>query len=137
MSLGFPETLRNAQLDAVTAAADAGAGPALLRVYDPGPSFTGRPVPTGDPVTDQVLLVEIICADPFAPAASGGQLLPTIPATATILADGTATWFRVVDSDGTFVMDGDVGSDMVITDPALINGEPFDINTWTIFASNG
>lgn len=127
---GFATAIRNQWLDDITAAADAGAGPALVRVYD------GTRPATGAAITTENLLVECTCDDPFAPGASGGVLSPTLPVTATIGAAGTATWYRVVTSAFAFVWDGDVGLDMIINFPTLVNGEPFDITAWTITAPN-
>lgn len=133
MSAGFNVTLRNAMLNLITAAADAGAGDALLRVYDDG--TVGRPA-TGAAVTDQVLLVESDMATPFAAGAAAGVLTVTLPPSATILASGFATWFRVVDSTGGFVMDGDVGVEMIINFPDLVLGEPFDVTSFAVTAGN-
>lgn len=127
---GFATSVRNAWLDAITTAVNAGAGPGLVRVYN------GTRPATGAAITTETLLVESTCADPFAPAASAGVLAPTLPATATILASGLASWYRVVTSASGFVWDGDVGVDMSINFPNLVLGEPFDITSWSITAPN-
>lgn len=48
---------------------------------------------------------------------SGGTAL-----TATIATSGTATWFRVSNLDGVAIFDGDVGSDMTLSNTSLIQG---------------
>lgn len=76
---------------------------ALLRIY----SGT-QPAGGGAPTT---LLAELTCdVTAFAPAATGGVLtLNGITADTAANASGTATWFRIVQSDGsTWVIDGDV-----------------------------
>ena len=127
----FTEAIRNDMMDLITAAVDVGSGPGLVRVYD-----GTRPAP-GAAITTETLLVECTCDDPFAPPTAAGLLEPTLPVTATILADGLATWYRVVDSDDDWVWDGDVGVDMIINFPDLVTGEPFDMTSWAITAGNG
>ena len=102
MALAFDTvSIRNAFLDAITTRAGASA---KLRVYD------GTRPATGGTATS--LLAELTCNATFAPAASGGVLtLNAITQDSSADATGTATWFRIVKSDGTtFVMDGNVGT---------------------------
>lgn len=104
--------------DAITTAAGASA---LLRFY----SGT-RPATAGAVTT---LLAELTCNATFAPAASGGVLtLNAITTDSSANATGTATWFRIVKSDGTtFVMDGDVGtsgSDINMNTVSFVSGGP-------------
>ncbi len=103
MALGFSTTLRNARADAITTAAG---GSALLRIYD------GTRPATAAAITSQVLLAELTCNATFAPGASSGVLtLNSITADSSANATGTATWARLVKSDGTtFVMDMSVGT---------------------------
>lgn len=118
MALGLSTTIRNAMADAITTAAGASA---LLRFY----SGT-RPATAGTVTT---LLAELTCNATFAPAASGGVLtLNAITTDSSANATGTATWFRIVKSDGTtFVMDGDVGtsgSDINMNTVSFVSGGP-------------
>lgn len=101
MTLGYAVGLRNAQLDAITTFAGS---LAKLRIY------SGTRPATGGTATTQ--LAELTCNSTFAPASSGGVLtLNAITADSSADATGTATWFRIVKSDGTtHVMDGDVGT---------------------------
>jgi hypothetical protein len=101
MTIGMSTALRNARLDAITTAAGANA---KLRLY----SGT-RPATGGTPTT---LLAELTCGSTLAPAASGGVLtLNAITSDSSADASGTATWARLVKSDGTtHVMDMDVGT---------------------------
>ena len=114
MALAFDTvSIRNAFLDAITTRAGASA---KLRVYD------GTRPATGGTATS--LLAELTCNATFAPAASGGVLtLNAITQDSSADATGTATWFRIVKSDGTtFVMDGNVGT----------AGSDFNLNTVSI-----
>lgn len=130
MALGYSSTLRNAQLDAVTTAAG---GSALLRIYD------GTRPATGGTATTK--LAELTCNATFAPAASGGVLtLNSITQDASADATGTATWFRIVKSDGTtFVMDGSVGTsgaDLNLNSTSITSGGTVSVTSFTITAGN-
>lgn len=95
--------LRNARLDAVRDAIDAGGGAGSLRIY-PGARVGDPSTPPG-----QVLLVEAEFQRPCAPDASAGVLTFAALTEPTILADGTAAWARIVDSTGTGLVDLDIG----------------------------
>jgi hypothetical protein len=113
MALGLDPTLRNNRLDQITARAGASA---LLRIYD------GTRPATGGAAT--VLLAELTCNATFAPAAAGGTLtLNAITQDSSANATGTATWFRLVQSNGTtLVFDGSVGT----------SGQDLNLNTTSI-----
>ncbi len=103
MAVAFVAALRNARLDAITTKMDAGAGAGKLRIYNGTRPATGGAATT--------LLAELTLADPSAPAASGGTLtLNAITQDSAADATGTATWARIVDSDGNFVMDCNVAA---------------------------
>ena len=130
MALGYNETLRNNQLDEITARAGASA---LLRIYDGSRPATGG--------TATTLLAELTCNATFAPAASSGVLtLNAITADSSANATGTATWFRIVQSGGsTHVMDGNVGtsgSDMNLNSTSITAGGSVSITSATITAGN-
>lgn len=132
MALGFAATTRNGWLDNVNTLLNAGAGAALIRIYDGVRPATGGAATT--------LLAELTCSDPAAPAASGGVLtFSAITQDSSANATGTATWFRMVDSAGTFVMDGSVGtsgSDLNLTSTSIVATEPVSISSATITAGN-
>jgi hypothetical protein len=111
MTIAYDVSIRNASMDAITTRAGASA---LLRVYDS--TGAGRPA-TGGAITTQVLLAELTCNATFAPSASGGVLtLNAITQDSSANGTGTATWGRIVKSDGTtFVCDFDAGADVVTT----------------------
>jgi hypothetical protein len=128
-------SIRNAMLDLITTRAGNGA---LLRIYDS--TGTGRPA-TGGAVTTQVLLAELTCGTPFAASAASGVLtLSSITQDSSANNSGTATWFRIVKSDGTsFVLDGNVGasgSDLNLTTTTIVSGQPVSVTSFTITEGN-
>lgn len=135
MALGYDASIRNTGLDAITTRAGASA---LLRIYDS--TGAGRPA-TGAAVTTQVLLAELTCNATFAPAASGGVLtLNAITQDSSANATGTATWFRIVKSDGTtFVLDGNVGtsgSDLNLVTTSIVITQPVSVTSFVITDGN-
>ena len=122
---GYATNLRNARQDAITTFAG---NAALLRAYD------GTRPATGGAATTK--LAEWTLGTPFAPAAAGGVLSPTLPADVVGLADGTVTWFRIVKSDGvTHVMD--LGSGEVTVNTTIIQtGAPCKVLGFTITEGN-
>jgi hypothetical protein len=115
MTIGIVTAVRNAMLDAINTALNAGAGAALLRIYD------GTRPATGGTATN--LLAELTCTDPAAGAAASGVLtFSAITQDASANATGTATWCRLVDSTGGIVLDGSVGT----------SGADYNLNTTSI-----
>lgn len=130
MAVTYNETLRNNRLDEVTAFAG---NAALLRIYSgTRPAFGG---------SAGVLLAELTCGTPFAPPATGGVLTANEIADDTAAnASGIATWFRVVQSNGTTaVLDGDAGTsgtDLVLSNTNFIEGGNVSIESFTISGGN-
>lgn len=132
MALAFVEALRNARLDEITAKIDAGTGAGKLRIYDGTRPATGG--------TATTLLAELTMSDPSFPAASSGQM------TANAITDdssadntGTATWFRIVDSDNNFVVDGDVGtsgSDLNLNSTSITAGVTVEVTSLVLTEGN-
>lgn len=131
MALAYDrDSIRNAMLDAITARAGNGA---LLRIYDGSRPATGGAATT--------LLAELTCGTPFAGAAALGVLTANaITQDASANATGTATWFRIVQSDGTtFVLDGSVGtsgSDLNMTSTSIVATQPVSISSFVITEAN-
>lgn len=130
MTLGLNATLRNNMLNDITTRAGASA---LLRIYDGTRPATGG--------TATTLLAELTCNATFAPAASGGVLtLNAITQDSSANATGTATWFRIVASDGTtHVLDGSVstsGSDLNLNSTSIVATGTVSISSFTITAPN-
>lgn len=132
MALGIATTVRNGMLDQIKTALDAGVGAALIRIYDGVRPATGGPATT--------LLAEPTCSDPSAAAAASGVLtFSAITQDSSANATGTATWFRMVDSAGNFVLDGSVGtsgSDLNLTTTSIVATQPVSISSATITAGN-
>lgn len=132
MALGFLVALRNNELDEITALIDAGAGAGLIRIYDGTRPATGG--------TATTLLAELTCSDPSFPAASSGAMTANaITDDSSANATGTATWFRVVDSNGAFVLDGDVGtsgSDLNLDSVSITVGQTVSISSFVLTAGN-
>ena len=132
MALAFPVAIRNGWLDNINTALNAGAGAALIRIYD-----GARPATGGAPT---LLLAELTCTDPAAPGAASGVLtFSPITQDASANNTGTATWFRMVDSAAAFVLDGNVGtsgSDLNLTTTSIVATQPVSITSATITAPN-
>ena len=130
MALAYAVGIRNSMLDAITTAAGASA---LLRIYDGTRPATGG--------TATTLLAELTCNATFAASASGGVLtLNSITQDSSANATGTATWFRIVKSDGTtHVLDGNVGtsgSDLNLTTVSIVATQPVSVTSFTITEGN-
>lgn len=112
----YATTLRNAMMDAITTAIDAGVGAGLLRYYD-----GVKPASCGTATT---LIAELTMSDPSAVAAAAGVWSASaVTDDPSANATGDVTWARLVDSTGTCVMDltaGDVGTEEVVLDNASI-----------------
>ena len=118
-NLKFATATRNGRADAITTRAGASA---LIKLY------------TGTQATDantalgaQTLLATLTCNATFAPGASSGALtLNSITSDTNAAATGTATWFRMLKSDGTtVVMDGSVGTsgcDLNLNTTSIVSG---------------
>ena len=130
MATGYSTTLRNAQLDAITTAVGS-AG--KLQIYD-----GARPT-TGGTATNK--LAEFTLGSPFAAAAASATLSPTLPSNVSGLLAGTATWFRITTSGGTFVIDGSVtatggGGDLQLNSTTVSVGATVSISSFSISRGN-
>jgi hypothetical protein len=131
MALAYTTTTRNNMLQQIIDAMDAGAGAALWRIYD-----GARPASGGAATT---LLAELTCSDPSATKAAGVLTFSAITSDASANATGTATWMRIVDSTGTFAVDGSVntaGSDLNLNSTSITIAQQVDITSATITEGN-
>ena len=132
MAIGFPASLRNAILNEITTAIDAGSGAGKIRGYDGTRPATGG--------TATTLLFETTFSDPSSPAASGGVLTANaITEDSSANATGTATWGRVVDSDDNFVLDfsiGTSGADLIMVTTSIVAGTEQSISSFVITDGN-
>lgn len=126
MSLQLDDATRNAMGDALTTqVGNAG----QLRIYSGAAPADETVAATG------TLLAQHTLGSPFAPAASGGVVSPTLPANVNASATGTAGYWRVYTSGGTSKhqgLCGTSGSDMNLNTLSLVSGGPVQINSWTL-----
>ena len=129
--------LATSMATALNNAVNAGTGPGRLRLYtDP------RPAGPNVGITTQTLLADIQLNDPAFSNSGGVLTLITSPPVSDPSADatGTATWGRIVDSDGNAVIDGNVGtsnSSINLNTTSIVAGSPVTINSGTITVPTG
>jgi hypothetical protein len=119
---------RNAALDNILAHANSG----LLRIYD-----GTQPTDADTAVGSQVLLAELTMnATAFAAASGGSASANAITSDSSANASGTATWFRLVKSDGaTVIMDGSVGTsgaNLNLNSAAISSGAQVSVSSFTV-----
>lgn len=134
MAIKQTTAVRNAQLDALSSQAGASA---RLRIYN-----GTRPANANTAITSQTMLVELTCnASGFAAAASGGVLTANAISNGTAAATGTASWFRLWQSNGTTaIMDGDVstaGADLNLNNTSIATGQTVSVSSFTITDGDG
>lgn len=129
MALAYSTTVRNAMLDSITTAIGA---TGLFRIYD-----GTRPASGGAATT---LLAQLTFSATSAPAAASGVLtFNAITQDSSADATGTATWFRMTTSGGTFVVDGNVGtsgSDLNLTTTSIVITQPVSVSSCVITEAN-
>jgi hypothetical protein len=131
MALGYNPTLRNNQLADIGTLIDGGAGPGLLVLY------SGTRPATGGAITSEIATMTF--SDPSMGTPSGGSVTANAITADASATGGTATWFRVTDSAGGHVMDGDVGtsgSDLNLNNTVISAGANVAINSFVITAGN-
>jgi|SRR5437764_8492033 arylamine N-acetyltransferase len=131
MAASFNSVIRNAYMDTITSQAGPGA---KLRVYN-----GTRPTTGGGALSGNTLLAEIaLNATAFAPASVNGTITVNAAAgAATAAATGTASWARIVKSDGTtWVMDLDVGTDITVSPTAIQSGAQVTLTSGSFAAGN-
>lgn len=121
---------KNAAADAVAVLCNTG----YIRIYDS--TGTGQPADPDSAVTTQVLLAELrFGATAFGAAAAGVATANAITSDASADATGTATWFRVLKSDGTTkVFDGSVGTataNLILNSVSIVIGASVAITAMT------
>lgn len=134
MTIAYATAVRNSRMAEVSAAVDGGAGAGTIRIYN-----GTRPASGGTATT---LLAELSFSDPAFSAPSGGVLTANaIAADTSADATGEATWFRVVDSTGAFVLDGSVGvtgsgADLELNSVNIGAGQRVEITSFEITEGN-
>jgi len=134
MALGFTVAARNNRLDEITALIDAGTA-GFLRIYD-----GTRAANADTAVGVQTLLAELTMnATSFPAASSGAMTANAITDDSSANATGTASWFRITDSAGAAVVDGDVGtsgSDLNLNTTAITSGVAVSITSLVLTDGN-
>lgn len=126
---------QNAGVSAIVALANAGSGPGKLRIYD-------GTMPAPASAAAGTLCVEITLDDPAwgSPTAGAAPLSDLDPVNWS--ADGSVDYFRVVDSDGNLVLQGDVtvtagtGS-LKLSSITAVTGSPVDVQSLTVTLPSG
>ncbi|MDH5528350.1 MAG: hypothetical protein OEY97_13750 [Nitrospirota bacterium] len=139
MAASIGTAMKNIMLDRTlrgTGAATNGVldgGTAVLEIYD-----GVRPANADTAVTTQVLLASLpLPASAFAAAAAGASSLSAQIQDNLADASGTATWFRLRDSAGTYVIDGSVtatggGGDIELSDVNILANGTVTITAFNI-----
>jgi hypothetical protein len=105
---------------------------ALIRIYD-----GTQPAGPGTAVTTQTLLATFTGNAAGFGTVSGGVLTASAVASTTAAASGAATWFRILTSGGTAVIDGTAGlaadgDDMTLTANPLTSGQTINFTSLTL-----
>lgn len=131
LALAYASAVRDNMLQQIINAMDAGAGPGLWRIYN-----GTRPASCGTATT---LGAELTLSDPSATKTGGVLTFSAITPDASANASITASWFRIVDSTGTCVIDGNVGtsgSDLNLNSTTITVGQEVSITAATITEGN-
>lgn len=133
MALTFATATRNASAESIGALLDGG----KLILY------TGsRPASANTAITDQTKLAEVPFNNPAFGSASNGTVTATAISNVTPIADGEATWARLVDSGGSTVMDASVsesggGGDVILGDTQISTGVDLVVVSITLTQPSG
>jgi len=132
MALSYIATLKNSMLDEITTAIGASG---LLRIYDGTP-----PANADTALSGNTLLATLALSATAAPAASGGVLtFSTISDDTSADATGTASFFRLLTSGASAVVQGTVGtsgSDINFNSVSFVTGGNVAVSSLTITAGN-
>lgn len=120
----------SAAADAVVDLIDAGAAAGKLRIYD-----GSQPATADTAVSGQTLLAELTFSDPaFGAASNGVATANAITGDTSADATGTASWFRVLDSNNVVIFDGTVGTasaDLILNTVSIVAGAAVSITALT------
>ena len=126
MSIRIASAAAIAACNAINALVDGGSAGGKLNIY-----AGSRPATVDTAVSGQTLLVSFTLGDPSFGAATdvtdGGQATANSIAAVQAAATGTATWFRVFDSDNAPIFDGDVtntagSGDLKLSSVSIVSG---------------
>lgn len=135
MALQYTDTVRNNKLTQVANAINAGTGAGAFKIYSGTP-----PADESTALSGNTLLATLTCSDPCQSSITGGVLtFNTITDDSSADATGTATFFRIWDSDSNVVLQGTVGTsgaDLNMVDTSITAGEAVSISSYTITDNN-
>lgn len=136
-TISISNAAAKAGLDAIVDLIDAGTGTAtgLLNIYSGTP-----PADADASLSGNTLLATLTLTNPASGSASDaapGALatFATITEDSSADANGTATFCRVVDRDGTVVIQGDVGTSsafLIVASTSLVAGQPVQCSSMTL-----
>jgi len=123
----------NAACDAMAALANAG----KLRIYS-----GSQPTDADTALSGQTLLAELTMGNPaFNAAVAGVATATAITSDPSADATGTATWFRLLQSDGTTVIsDGSAGTssaDLILATTSIVAAAVIAVTAFTLQESKG
>ena len=130
-NLKYSNGTRNAQQQGLITYAGTGS---IIRLYD-----GSQPANANTAISTQTLLVDLTIAGGFGTDSNGTITLGAVTS-GTAAASGTASFFRIVKSDGTtVVMDGSVGtsgSDLNLNTTTVASAQTVSITAGTIIRAN-
>ena len=135
MAMGFSEDVRNARAQVFVDKMDAGSSAAVINFYN------GVRPATGAALTTQTLLGTVTMGDPSG-TVSGGVLTGTSTTQdLSVDNDGTLRWARILDSDGTFILDCDCGvagsgASIIFNSVDALQGGILKVTSFTITEGN-
>ena len=131
-NLKYSNGTRNAQQEGLITYAGSNA---IIRIY-----AGTQPANANTAISTQTLLAALTITGSFGTDSNGTLTISSVAST-TSVASGTASFFRIVKSDGTtVVMDGSIGTsdaDMVVNTTTITSGENVQISSGTIIRNNG
>ena len=130
-NLKYSNGTRDAQQQGLITYAGSGS---IIRLYD-----GTQPANANTAISTQTLIVSLVVSGSFGTDSNGSITLGTVT-NGTAVASSTATFFRIVKSDGTtVVMDGSVGTsgaDMNLNSTTIASGQLVAITAGTIIRGN-
>ena len=130
-NLKYSNGTRNAQQNGLITYAGSGA---LINIY-----AGSQPANANTAISGQTLLVTLTVSGSFGTDSNGTITLSTVT-NGTAVATGTASFFRITQSDGTtVVMDGSVAisdADLVLNNTSIATGQVVSISAGTIIRAN-
>lgn len=131
MTLTLSSAIRSAMIDTLVDALDAGAAAGTIQLRS-----GVRPAGPGTAATG-TLLATVTLIDPAFGNGAAGVATIADPAAVTGVADGTATWFRALDSNAVAVFDGRItatggGGDLTLATTTISTGLTIDITGGTM-----